>query len=589
MRIYEEENLDVVKWLPLQKAVIRDVTSSIVQQEKQHNITRVENRDQQPSSSSARVGHSWHVLPHQKSSNVDNSVEHGEHHQQKDFSGRFPYNTRDSFSVLYPPKNTDPNNGPSSTNTIANNSIRCTNCEMLRSREKRLRQRLVMAENFIVTMNRNLEIDTVAISNIINKRTQMMGQLEENNLHLHQQKHQCQLELVDVEQRLHDKSIEAKRLEAENRQLKDLLNRMVTAKNIGRSAEVTTPLVSSGISPENFHTKNKFLAKNIPTVATNSVLDPKYLHKSHNVVNTDNIQPLQVEPQNGNYPTPTTEMQHNLRAKQTNTKAPVNSGEEIYTEQCKDNNSRVISLQMKDLEVQENSLHKYQEELFEDIPLSSSTPKKVAQKNTHVLGQKVISGNNQLGNIQGRSEIISNNIQSSNKKFHYQDNECLASSTTTKQDSLYKATSTGLSDKPSSTSRKSELFEAKEQGIGKLISESSTARLVPAVSKRSENKGHLYRPLVDQSDSSSIPTYNYGKYMVGESDGFNNKKKQKNNNDHHESLKNVKTIGADEDEADDGEDCPQSDHCYIMRLKDQAKGVRHQLLHIQNLLGDLKE
>jgi len=36
------------------------------------------------------------------------------------------------------------------------------------------------------------------------------------------------------------------------------------------------------------------------------------------------------------------------------------------------------------------------------------------------------------------------------------------------------------------------------------------------------------------------------------------------------------------------EDC-QTDECYILRLKDQTKGIRDELMNIQNLLSDLKE
>ena len=218
MRIYEEmeplppaaSEPNEMEWYPLtiknqqQQQSIQDVTLKILQQGYIAKCLKDE-----PTNSSLKH-QNWHVLPQQKSSSIDNSTSTTTH--------------TDIVSV-----NQNCAGDPVISQAVSNED-KCLYCVKAYTREKRLRDRLRMAENFIHTMNRNLENDTVAISTIINKRTQLMTKLEETNLHLHREKHKCQTDLVNAETQLHDNKIKVKLLEVENEELKTLVDQLISSK-----------------------------------------------------------------------------------------------------------------------------------------------------------------------------------------------------------------------------------------------------------------------------------------------------------------------------------------------------------------------
>ena len=159
MRIYEEmESLppaapdypNEMEWHPLTiknqpQHSIQDVTLKILQQ---GYIAKCLNDE--PTNSSLKH-QNWHVLPQQQSSSIDNRT-----------------STTTHTAIVSVNQNCA--SDPAISQAVSNEG-KCLNCVKAYAREKRLRDRLRMAENFIHTMNRNLENDTVAISTIINKRT----------------------------------------------------------------------------------------------------------------------------------------------------------------------------------------------------------------------------------------------------------------------------------------------------------------------------------------------------------------------------------------------------------------------------------
>ena len=118
----------------------------------------------------------------------------------------------------------------------------CSGCQHLYAREKKLRARLKMTEAFIHTINHRLEIDTALISEKINDRARLMEQLEENNLRLHQQKHEAHSKLMQVEKNLHDVRIENKHLQSENDTLKEQLNSLKALIDIKLGESATEDL-----------------------------------------------------------------------------------------------------------------------------------------------------------------------------------------------------------------------------------------------------------------------------------------------------------------------------------------------------------
>jgi len=138
----------------------------------------------------------------------------------------------------------------------------CYGCQHLYTREKKLRTRLKMAEAFIHTINHRLEIDTVLISEKINERVRVMEQLERNNLCLHQQKHEAHSKLMQVEKDLHETRIEEKRLQSENKTLKEQLHSLQVLFDINNGYLTkdnfqTKPAIKNALKEDAFQTKKQ--------------------------------------------------------------------------------------------------------------------------------------------------------------------------------------------------------------------------------------------------------------------------------------------------------------------------------------------
>ena len=145
MRIYEEmeppspaaSEPNEMEWHPLtiknqqQQQSIQDVTLKILQQ---GYIAKCLNDE--PTNSSLKH-QNWHVLPQQKSSSIDNST-----------------STTTHTDIVSVNQNCA---GDLVISQAVSNEDKCLYCVKAYTREKRLRDRLRMAENFIHTMNRNLE------------------------------------------------------------------------------------------------------------------------------------------------------------------------------------------------------------------------------------------------------------------------------------------------------------------------------------------------------------------------------------------------------------------------------------------------
>ena len=285
MRIYEEiepppapGDPGDIKWHSLsfndnQKS-IQDVTLKILRQQNQSKAKTSLNESEPAQLSGGSTRQNWHVLPQHQASSTDNSDGYIE-------TAMVSVNQN---GVVKSPSLPD-----------VSNIEKCSNCIKYNAREKRLRDRLRMAETFIRTMNRNLETDTVAISTIINKRTQLMNKLEESNLQLHREKHRCQSDLVDAETQLYENKTKVQHLEADNEDLKTLVDKLTKIRSKVSEGENHIGQIDSGknmILETNYNSGKSVCFNDKDNDYKQSSLDiAQNLKNSGNVVSSVPIQP----------------------------------------------------------------------------------------------------------------------------------------------------------------------------------------------------------------------------------------------------------------------------------------------------------
>ena len=520
MRIYDP---DAIKWLPLyfdDQTSIQDVTSAIVRQSR-----LAKNLNELPSETSLSP-QSWHTLPRQQSSSIDNSG-----------------NTK-TFVAMERPFN-----GSSHKSTI--NGNKCLNCIKACVREKQLRDRLRMAETFIHTMNRNLEIDTVAISGIVNKRTALMNKLEESNLKLHQEKHRCQMDLVNAESQLHEKIMKDQHLEAENNQLKSLVERLSRARKLG---------------------------ENHAQVTESDLLDFKYLSSSESCNARSVCQSIAVnlkEERNGT----------SLVSIQSSKKECV---EKDGAKKCR-SLDRIYSAQRKEVEQIMGKELNQEKMLIDEVSLnvnhqppliSTSTPKK------DQVDPQPISFVKEEGNIDNiaTARVFGNTSERSHTPAQNQP--------------------------PSMERMKAFSVNGDQIREGYCVKYSSDIKCKCQESTKEDLPSNFVKGKVQDSGGNFkclslsklvVPTYNRQDKSTKMTEAVSIGTEERHTNHHVSGLSRIKmnhhkevliakieeSLGIKVDGR--GEENCHTDQCYILRLKDQAKGIREELIHIQNLLSDLKE
>ena len=121
---------------------------------------------------------------------------------------------------------------------VSNN---CLDCQRAFVRERKLRERLKIAEAFIHTMNHNLEIDAVSISDKMKKKAQVMEEIQKKNLSLLEEKNEKESKLLDYEAMMHEMKIKLVKLEAENKTLKEVLTSNLRTSSVTSSPPHVMP------------------------------------------------------------------------------------------------------------------------------------------------------------------------------------------------------------------------------------------------------------------------------------------------------------------------------------------------------------
>lgn len=100
----------------------------------------------------------------------------------------------------------------------------CQYCVINLKREKKLREKLKMLEDFIRKMNRKLEVDTIEITEVINSRAAKLEMTRQENVILHRTNNENSSKLVDCEKEIHHLRVQVSHLQTENSSLQEMLS-----------------------------------------------------------------------------------------------------------------------------------------------------------------------------------------------------------------------------------------------------------------------------------------------------------------------------------------------------------------------------
>lgn len=100
---------------------------------------------------------------------------------------------------------------------------RCQYCIVSLKREKKLKEKLKISEDFIRKMNHNLEVDAVKITELIRNRATKLHQTRQENIMLNKINNQHSSKLIDCEKKIHDLNVLVAQLRIENSSLKEIL------------------------------------------------------------------------------------------------------------------------------------------------------------------------------------------------------------------------------------------------------------------------------------------------------------------------------------------------------------------------------
>ena len=123
----------------------------------------------------------------------------------------------------------------------------CSNCISSAKREVKLKKKINMLTGFIKTMNHNLEVDALKISNVMTSRTEKLERLRRENVELHGKNNQYSMKLIECEKETHELRILLRQTQTENNTLKELIE---TLKMKDNGYEDAMNVIKTEIRPE---------------------------------------------------------------------------------------------------------------------------------------------------------------------------------------------------------------------------------------------------------------------------------------------------------------------------------------------------